>query len=90
VWAILGALLAAPFVLLLFNTFMAPSDQVASQLRSDAVSKLVESVEMPALSVPASKIELDPVSVTSIVYSTCTTASYGIEDDPRLRLFEEL
>jgi hypothetical protein len=91
VWAILGALLIAPFALLVFNTFSTPADLVAiPPLQSEAVSKGFEGAEMPALSVTAGDGVIGPVSVTSMEYSTCTTTSYGIEDDPRLRLFEEL
>jgi hypothetical protein len=54
------------------------------------MAKHFESAEIPALSVTVSNAVLDPVSVTSMEYSTCTTTSYGIEDDPRLKLFEEL
>jgi hypothetical protein len=89
VWAVLAALLVAPFALLVFNTFSAPADLVAIPAHLEAVAKHFESAEMPALSVTASNL-VDPVSVTSMAYSTCTTTSYGIEDDPRLRLFEEL
>jgi hypothetical protein len=74
-----------------FNAFNAPPvDMVAiPPLQSGDLVKGFEA-EMPALSATVGEGLLDPVSVTEDAYSTCTTTSYGIEDDPRLRLFEEL
>lgn len=100
-WAILGALLVAPFALLVFNTFNAPpaieqaavkmqADTPAIQLTSSVAIKHAGSMDASMLSVTTSKAEVDPVSVSAAANSICTTTSYGIEDDPRLRLFEEL
>jgi hypothetical protein len=89
VWGILGAILLASLALLVSNNFNPPADQVLIQSPFATIADHTTPMETQSLSITSGKLELDPVTMTSMTYSTCTT-SYGVEDDPRLRLFEEL